>query len=305
MSFDPFDAPWREIERGESRGMLAPALTAALAVACLTLLVVLALYTSLPGELAALPASEEGLRRYAEQGNFPLMAAANAAGRRALATFAGFQTFGGLFAMLISFAYGCRRGYANPRPRGWSNAFWASSVIALALATWIFPEASAQKLDFLLTSLAADRRSAQLSPVIALLGRGGAVATLVAFFLVLGHDLGYRLREALEDFGLVEAHEAARRASSSKPGQRSRRHSASGPETETASNFGQREALSPSAPSTAEAKARHVLGVGSNASKREIERAYRAQMKRAHPDHGGSVERASALNAARDVLLGR
>lgn len=245
------------------------------------------------------------LRRYAEQGYFPLMAAANAADRRALATLAGLQTFGGLFAMLMSFAYGCRRGYANPRPRGWSNAFWASSVIALALATWIFPEASAQKLDHLLTSLAANGRSAQLSPVIVLLGRGGALAVFVAFFLVLGHDLGYRLREALEDFGLVEPHEEVRRASSSTAGQstRSRRHSARGPET--ASDFGQREAPSPSAPSSAEAKARHVLGVSSNASRREIERAYRAQMKRAHPDHGGSVERASALNAARDVLLGR
>lgn len=290
--------------------MLAPALTAALAVVCLTLLGVLALYTSQPGEMAALPANEDVLRRYAEQGYFPLMAAANAAERRALATLAGLQTFGGLFVMLMSFAYGCRRGYANPRPRGWSNAFWALSLIGLGLATWIFPEASAQKLDYLLTSLAANGRSAQLSPVIALLERGGAVAALVAFFLLLGHDLGYRLREALEDFGLVEAHEAARRASSSEAGQSARsrrRHSAGGPETEAASNFGAREAPSPppSAPSTAEAKARLILGVGSNASKREIERAYRAQMKRAHPDHGGSVERASALNAARDVLLGR
>ena len=186
--------------------MLAPALTAALAAFCLTLLGVLALHTSQPGEMAALPANEDVLRRYAEQGYFPLMAAANAADRRALATLAGLQTFGGLFAMLMSFAYGCRRGYANPRPRGWSNAFWALSLIGLGLATWIFPEASAQKLDYLLTSLAANGRSAQLSPVIALLERGGAVAALVAFFLLLGHDLGYRLREALEDFGLVEAH---------------------------------------------------------------------------------------------------
>lgn len=288
--------------------MLAPALTVALAVVCLTLLGVLALYTSQPGEMATLPANEEALRRYAEQGYFPLMAAANAAERRALATLAGLQTFGGLFAMLMSFVYGCRRGYANPRPRGWSNAFWASTVVGLALATWIFPEVSAQKLDYLLTSLAANGRSAQLSPVIVLLERGGAVAMLVAFFLLLGHDLGYRLREALEDFGLVEAHEAARRAPSSKPDPSAhsrRRDSAGGPETET--NFGAREAPSPppSAPSNAEVKARLILGVGSNASKREIERAYRAQMKRAHPDHGGSVERASALNAARDVLLGR
>jgi curved DNA-binding protein CbpA len=54
-----------------------------------------------------------------------------------------------------------------------------------------------------------------------------------------------------------------------------------------------------------EARARSVLGVGANASKGDIERAYRGQMKRAHPDRGGSVERAAALNAARDVLLRR
>ncbi|KAF2990068.1 hypothetical protein OGR47_11860 [Methylocystis sp. MJC1] len=288
--------------------MLAPALIAALAVSCLSLLGVLALHATAPGELAALPASDEDMRRYAEQGYFSLMAAASAAERRALAALAGFQSFGGLFAMLMSFAYGCRRGYANPRPRGWSNAFWALSVVGLGLTTWIFPGVSPQKLDYLLTSLAADGRSAQLSPLVFLLERGAALAALVAFFLVLGHDIGYRLREALEDFGLVEAREEPRGASS-KTGQsqRSRRRSgARGPETETASGFGHREtSSSASAPTTAEAKARQVLGVGANASKREIERVYRAQMKRAHPDHGGSVERASALNAARDVLLGR
>lgn len=288
--------------------MLGPALGAALAVAFLSLLGVLALHATAPGELATLPTTDEDMRRYVEQGYFPLMAAANAAERRALATFAGFQTFGGLFAMLMFFAYGCRRGYANPRPRGWSNAFWASSLIGLGLTTWIFPGVSLQKLDYLLTSFGADGRSAQLSPVGALLERGAALAALVAFFLLLGHDIGYRLREALEDFGLVAAREVPRSASS-KTGQsqRSRRRSgARGPEKETPSGFGHREAPSPaSAAATAEAKARLILGVGSNASKREIERAYRAQMKRAHPDHGGSVERASALNAARDVLLGR
>jgi DnaJ-class molecular chaperone len=45
--------------------------------------------------------------------------------------------------------------------------------------------------------------------------------------------------------------------------------------------------------------------VGAKASRREIERAYKCQRKRAHPDHGGSVEWAAALNAARDALLRR
>ncbi len=55
--------------------------------------------------------------------------------------------------------------------------------------------------------------------------------------------------------------------------------------------------------SNPEARARATLGVRLGASKAEIERAYRTKMKRAHPDHGGSVARAAALNQARDLLL--
>ncbi len=45
-----------------------------------------------------------------------------------------------------------------------------------------------------------------------------------------------------------------------------------------------------------------TLGVNWGAARTEIERAYRDKMKRAHPDQGGSVARATALNRARDLL---
>jgi hypothetical protein len=260
-----------------------------------------------PGELTPLPASDQEMRRFAEAGLFPLMAAASAAERTALAAVAGLQTFGGLFAMFLAFAYGARRGYANPRARGWSNALWASSVVGLAAANSIFPGLSVQNLDYLITSYGTQVLKAPMSPMAILIARGGAAAALAAFFLVLGHDLAYRLREALEDFGLVKREERGRRPTprtgdAARSGQNRKPHRA---EAEAKSGFGQQESpQSRSAPMSQEARARAVLGVGISASKREIERAYRIQIKRAHPDHGGSVERAAALNAARDVLLG-
>lgn len=51
--------------------------------------------------------------------------------------------------------------------------------------------------------------------------------------------------------------------------------------------------------------ARSILGVGPEASREEIEAAYRRLMQRAHPDRGGSAGLAAQLNAARDRLLKR
>lgn len=53
----------------------------------------------------------------------------------------------------------------------------------------------------------------------------------------------------------------------------------------------------------AESDARSMLGVGPEASREEIEAAYRRLMQRAHPDRGGSAGLAAQLNAARDRLL--
>ena len=49
--------------------------------------------------------------------------------------------------------------------------------------------------------------------------------------------------------------------------------------------------------------ARKILKVGSNATRKEINRAYKEQIKTVHPDHGGSDYLASRLNAARSLLL--
>lgn len=46
-----------------------------------------------------------------------------------------------------------------------------------------------------------------------------------------------------------------------------------------------------------------VLGVGANASKEEIERAYRLLASEHHPDRGGSEQQMARINAARDQLL--
>lgn len=53
------------------------------------------------------------------------------------------------------------------------------------------------------------------------------------------------------------------------------------------------------------AAARRVLGVDRAADAATIRAAHRRLMAEAHPDRGGSAEEARALNAARDVLLGR
>lgn len=55
----------------------------------------------------------------------------------------------------------------------------------------------------------------------------------------------------------------------------------------------------------ADAEARSVLGVSTQASEAEIRRAYRAKMARAHPDRGGTHAEAARLTAARDRLLKR
>lgn len=55
----------------------------------------------------------------------------------------------------------------------------------------------------------------------------------------------------------------------------------------------------------AEIKAYQTLGLAVGSSKNEIKAAHKSLMKAAHPDAGGSQERAKALNAARDLLLKR
>jgi hypothetical protein len=52
-----------------------------------------------------------------------------------------------------------------------------------------------------------------------------------------------------------------------------------------------------------DAQARAILGVGAAATESDIRAAYRAKMRRAHPDQGGAHHEAARLTAARDRLL--
>ncbi|WP_420823027.1 DnaJ domain-containing protein [Vitreimonas flagellata] len=55
--------------------------------------------------------------------------------------------------------------------------------------------------------------------------------------------------------------------------------------------------------SAEDAQARAILGVGPRATESDIRAAYRAKMRRAHPDQGGAHNEAARLTAARDRLL--
>ena len=52
------------------------------------------------------------------------------------------------------------------------------------------------------------------------------------------------------------------------------------------------------------AEAYQILGLQPEASREEIQAAYRRLIQRVHPDHGGSSYLAARLNQARDILLG-
>ena len=52
-------------------------------------------------------------------------------------------------------------------------------------------------------------------------------------------------------------------------------------------------------------EAAKVLGVTETASLEEVEAAYKAMMKRVHPDAGGSDGLAARVQEARDVLMGK
>ncbi len=306
ITFDPFDAPWREVEYGESRGILVPALASAMVAIGLTLLILFALHVTEASSFAPLATSDAEMRRYAEAGYFPLIAAANAAGRHALATGASLQTFGGFFIVFSSFAYGGWRGFSNLRARSWTNAFWISCVIGLSLAPRTFDGLTLQTLDY---AIGLDQMNERMLPMHFLVARGLFAAIFASVAVVFGHDLGFRLRESLEDFGLVEVDDARNLREKRKPFKAKGWSRGFTEDVEAAGGgerFGQRGAPPPrDAPPSEETRARTVLGVGLNAGRKEIERAYRSQMKRAHPDHGGSVERAAELNAARDLLLRR
>lgn len=59
----------------------------------------------------------------------------------------------------------------------------------------------------------------------------------------------------------------------------------------------------PRSPQKQLATARRLLGVPQNASTATIEAAFRARIRTAHPDAGGTAQETHRLTAARDLLL--
>ena len=62
-------------------------------------------------------------------------------------------------------------------------------------------------------------------------------------------------------------------------------------------------AVAPRSEAMSAAEARSLLGVSPDATRQEINTAWKRLMARAHPDQGGTEGLASRLNAARDRLL--
>lgn len=63
--------------------------------------------------------------------------------------------------------------------------------------------------------------------------------------------------------------------------------------------------VTPRAEGMTDSEARAILGVGTDATKAEINAAWKRVMARAHPDQGGTLGLATRVNAARDHLLRR
>lgn len=311
----------KEVDFGESRGIALAALATGGAFIGLAIVMIGVLAALAPAELAPLRNSDHELRRFAEMGHFPLIAAAVQANRAMFGVIAGAQTFGAFALLFFAAAYFGWRGFVSGRSRGWSNAVWIFGLIAICVTPSLFPELTPQWMDYgIIASLddgeiglapgplgaiyGAHGLNRRMSPVVFIVERGIVGALAVVALAFIAHDLGYRLREALEDFGFIDVEEA-RRPAAAQSGAASGAGRPSGAAKEAPhAGFGQR-AGAPAPAQSDEARARAALGVGVSATRREIERAYRAQMKRAHPDHGGSDARAAALNAARDALLRR
>jgi len=62
-------------------------------------------------------------------------------------------------------------------------------------------------------------------------------------------------------------------------------------------------AVAPRSEAMSAAEARSLLGVTADATRQDIQAAWKRLMARAHPDQGGTQGLASRLNAARDRLL--
>jgi hypothetical protein len=318
ISFDPFDVGPRETAL-ESRGLGVALLVSAslvLAVALAPMLVLLAISA---GQLAPMWVDVLYLHRLATGQQFVLQAAAAALGRPVLATFAAAQTWLALGAIATLSVYFLLRGFSSRQVRGWSDWFWMAGVVLVFFAPTVAPDLTLERVDYLATFpvglegrnvVETARRIPRFQNLFpdAVMTARAILATGAGWFAALCmHDIGYRLREALIDFGLVDDEKTdERRFESFGRGAAgaSRRAESDSAKAESGQGFGHRDTDRTSFDNP-RARAYATLGVAIGASRDEIERAYRTRMKTAHPDHGGSVERAATLNQARDLLLPR
>lgn len=296
-----------------------------------TLAPFLYLWARAPKELAMLRLDKAQALRLTQLHKSPLVEAAVESGRATLEHVLTLQTQIAVFAFGLIGAYYLWRGYANPRPRGWSHFFWLTGVILFFFAPTAAPRLTPQRVDFGVEAIFAAPRAAPrepyavkpfaepaaaIQPSAALLARALFASAFAAFLALCCHDAAYRLREALVEFGLIvdepgrrEPQGGGERNSEGRGG--SAGAEAQGQETrgrasaaDAEGGFGQRGRSRARRPrDDPRARAYGLLGLAEGAGKDEIERAYRAKMKRAHPDHGGSAELAAALNQARDALL--
>jgi len=131
-----------------------------------------------------------------------------------------------------------------------------------------------------------------------LLQRAGGVATLVAAaFLAVRGEMVAALPLALMGFGLLGWMPQL------PLGNSDRRGAGRGEDAQHGADARQRAA--PGAGKMTEEEAYQILGLQPGASADDIGQAYRALMKKLHPDQGGTTYLAARINEAKDVLLRR
>ena len=274
--------------------------------------------TQASAEFEPLRVNSEQMWRWVDEGENALARAAEQAGRFELQRAVELQTQIASAMILALIVYFLWLGLRNKRLRGWSPFFWIAGVGLVFFAPTFAPSLTPTRLDYLATfwietEVARRGHAHILPPDSTLIARAVAAAVAAGFLALCAHDVAHRLREALWEFGfLADDDEESSRTTRSRGGGRFTAGQArvgepmGSPDAEDADarGFGHRDpAELATMMSNPEARARATLGVRLGASKAEIERAYRTKMKRAHPDHGGSVARAAALNQARDLLL--
>jgi hypothetical protein len=269
-----------------------------------------------PAELAPMRVNSEQMWFWVRKGEYALAQAAADGRRFELQHAVELQTHIAFAMILPLCAYFFWRGVNNARSRGWSQFFWIAGVCLVFFAPAVAPGLTPQRLDYLATFWIETGHAHRgrsylyvLPPVACLAARAFAAAAAGGFLALCAHDVAHRLREALWEFGLISddgRFSHAERSSGYTPFKTgARKAGASGGVADGESGrFGHRAPSDLAAAiANPRAQACATLGVRLGASRAEIERAYRTQMKRAHPDHGGSVARAAALNTARDLLL--